>query len=80
MDEFKFVVKTLLATILVIALMQIKVGEKTFEAKAYKVLAQSKLADFLNGVARGAVKGANELKVYLHEQIQKAEAPAATGQ
>lgn len=71
MGELKFVFKTLLATIAVIALMQLKVGEKTIESKTYQMLAQSKLADFLNDVARGSVQLGRQLKEYADQQIKE---------
>lgn len=70
MDELKFVFKTLLATVVVIALMQLKVGEKTIESKTYQVLAQSKFADFLNHVAVGAVELGKQAKSYAEEQLK----------
>lgn len=73
MDEVKFVFKTLLATMVVIALMQLKVGEKTLEGKTYQILANSKFAGFLNDVARGAVELGKQAKSYAEEQLKKSQ-------
>lgn len=75
MAELKFVFKTLLATLLIIALMQIKIGEKTIEGRVYQILAQSKFTGFLNEVAKGTVQLSRESKKYIQERIQSFNSP-----
>jgi hypothetical protein len=70
--ELKFVFKTLFATIVVIALMQLKVGEKTIESKTYQILAHSEFAEFLNHVASGAVELGKQARAYAEEQLRQA--------
>ena len=73
--ELKFVIKTLIATILIVAIMQIKVGQGTIESKAYQVLAKSKVADFLNDVAQGLVRLGEQTKEQVERRIKKINAP-----
>jgi hypothetical protein len=70
-DEIKFICKCFLATLLLIAFMQIKIGPKTIESRAYSILAESPLASFLNDVASGSVKLAQRTKQQLESQWQK---------
>ena len=75
MDEIKFVIKTFLAALLLIALMQIKIGDKTIEATAYQMASQSKFTYFLNDIARGTIYLARQLKNQIDEGLNKSKAP-----
>jgi hypothetical protein len=70
-DEIKFVLKTFLATLLMIALLQIKIGDKTIESRAYQMAAQSKLVFFLGDIARGAVELGKQLKTQVDQAFNK---------
>jgi hypothetical protein len=80
LDDIKFVIKTFLLTLVVIALMQIKVGGSTIEGKAYAILAESKLTDFLNYVARGIVQLVKEAKAYSQDQFNKSQLQSGSNQ
>lgn len=71
MDEFKFIFKSFLATLALVALMQIKVGGHTIEGRAYQILAHSQIAGFLNHVAKGAVQLGRQATSYLEQKINE---------
>jgi len=74
-DEIKFVLKTFLASLLLISLMQIKIGETTVESRAYQLAAQSKFTHFLSDVAQGAVVLGKQLKTKFDQTINKSKTP-----
>lgn len=55
MSEFFFVVKMLAFTVVVVMLMQIRVGSRTIEQRSLSWLHESKAVEALRGVASGAV-------------------------
>ncbi len=65
MAEFKFIFKSLLATLVLVALMQIKLGDRTIETRAYQVLAHSEFAEFINHVAKGSIQLAQQASAYV---------------
>ncbi len=75
MDEIKFVIKTFLATLLLIALLQIKIEDKTIEARAYQMASQSKFTYFLNDIAHGVIHLAKQLKNQIDQGLNKSKAP-----
>lgn len=75
MDEIKFVLKTFLASLLLISLMQIKIGETTVESRAYQLAAQSKFTHFLSDVAQGAIQLGKQLKTKIDHTINKSRSP-----
>lgn len=76
MDEFKFVLKTLLATFILVLLMQIRVGGKSMESWTYGILAQSGVAHFVNDVAHGTVTLGRQVKDRIQEQFRKMKEPS----
>lgn len=75
MDEIKFVIKTFLATLLLIALLQIKIDDKTIEVRAYQMASQSRFTYFLNDIARGTIHLAKQLKNQIDQGLNKSKAP-----
>ena len=71
--EMKFLFKMFLGTMIVIYVMQLKVGGRTIESRAYSLLAQSKLTSFINTVAHGLVDIAEEFKGYVESEVNKQE-------
>lgn len=55
MSEFFFVVKTMLITVGIVALLQIKIGQKTIEQRAVGWMHGSVAIEALRGVADGTV-------------------------
>ncbi len=56
MDEFKFVLRCLLFTGLIIFISQYKLNNETLEAKAHYMLVESPTAETLRDTAAGGVK------------------------
>lgn len=75
MDEVKFVIKTFLATLLLIALMQIKIGDKTIETRAYQMASQSKFTYFLIDIAQGTIQLSKQLKKLIDQAFDKSKTP-----
>lgn len=75
MDEIKFVIKTFLATLLLIALLQIKIGDKTIETRAYQMASQSKFTYFLTDIAHGIIHLSKQLKSQIEQGISKSKEP-----
>ena len=69
--ELKFIFKCFLATLLLISLLQIKVGDKTLEGKFYQTLAQSQLTSFLSDVAHRAVHLGRQAKQEIEQKLKK---------
>ncbi len=76
MDEIKFVLKTFLATLLLIMVLQIKVGDQTIESRAYQMAARSQLTSFIGGVARGIVELGKQAQSQINEAFKKAQKPS----
>jgi len=74
-DEVKFVIKTFLATLLLIALMQIKIGDKTIETRAYQMASQSKFTYFLIDIAQGTIQLSKQLKKLIDQAFDKSKTP-----
>jgi len=55
MDEVRFVLKSLVITIIALALMQIKVGNSTVETEALHWIETSSVTRYLQNVSAGAV-------------------------
>jgi hypothetical protein len=60
MDDFFFVVKCVVATLLIVFVMQIRIGTVTLEQKSMAWVHESAVADELRAVAEGAVKVSRE--------------------
>lgn len=71
--EMKFLIKMFLGTMILIYVMQLKVGDRTIESRAYSLLAQSKLTVFINTVAHGLIEVGQEFTDYLQLEIKKQE-------
>jgi len=56
MEDVKFVIKTLLVTIVVIFVLQIRVGTNTIEASTHAWIQNSAITEMLRGVADGGIK------------------------
>jgi hypothetical protein len=56
MADFLFVVKSFLATFILIVLMQIQVSNQTIETHMHQWIRSSEIVSSLRGVAQGAVK------------------------
>jgi hypothetical protein len=69
--DFFFVIKTFFATLLLLAFMQVKIGDTTIESRAYQILAQSKLTTFLNEVAHRGVRLGKQIHQELESQLSK---------
>jgi hypothetical protein len=69
MMDFMFFVKTFLATLAVILLMQIKVGEKSVEAHTLGFVQSSSVTLPLNSVAEGGAKMVRDLVARVQKSI-----------
>lgn len=55
MSEIFFVIKTLVVTVLIVAVLQIKIGPQTIEQRSLSWMKNSNAIEALRGVADGAV-------------------------
>jgi gas vesicle protein len=73
MSEFMFATKMLISTILLLLVMQIKLGSTTIEDQSYKFIKESSVTHWLQGAAKGGVivirEGANKASVFLNEKF-----------
>jgi hypothetical protein len=60
MSELFFVVKTFIFSVIVVFLMQIKIGQSTIEQRSMKWIQQSDVVESLQAVAEGAVLAARQ--------------------
>ncbi|MGE3683953.1 MAG: hypothetical protein AB7G93_19710 [Bdellovibrionales bacterium] len=75
MMDFLFFAKTLLLTLAIVLVMQIRVGDQTMETHAHRLLTSSLVVQPLNGVAQGAAKMAkdalNSVSGHVNKNIDK---------
>jgi hypothetical protein len=69
MSELFFVIKVFLFTVVVMAVMQIKVGEQSLEQRSSHWLRTSSLVDVLNSVSVGASKALNDGYHYIKNSM-----------
>jgi hypothetical protein len=72
MDEVKFVLKAFVATIAIVFVMQIQVGNESLETKADFWIHTSSVPKYLQGVADGAVKALKTASKSASEMIGSA--------
>lgn len=60
MSEVFFVIKTLLVTVAIVFLLQIKIGRTTVEQRSLTWMRQSSAIEAMRGVANGAVAAAGD--------------------
>lgn len=70
MFDFLFFIKTLLASLLVVAFLQIKIGETTMEEHATDWIRTSVLTMPLQGVAAGGVQIIRDSTRWVSRQVQ----------
>jgi hypothetical protein len=79
MGEIFFVLKTLIVTVAIVSLMQIRIGRATLEQHSLAWLHTSATVEALRGVADGAVaaafNGIEWAKASYHKQFFSASAP-----
>lgn len=63
MGDFLFVVKCLIATVVLVVILQIRVGGRTMESHTVQWIHRSAIAKTLDDVAEGAVKVGHEARV-----------------
>lgn len=73
MDEFKFVVKSFLITLLFFAVTQIKTNNSTVEAEIMASLHSSTVGNFINQTAAGGVKITKQTYELLKSKFEKTE-------
>jgi hypothetical protein len=71
MNEFFFVIKSLIMTVVLILLMQIKIGKQTVEQHSLNWLHESTATQALRGVADGAVSVGESSYDWLHRAFEK---------
>ncbi len=69
MSELFFVIKVFLFTVVVMAVMQIKVGDQSLEQRSSHWLRTSSLVDVLNSVSVGASKALNDGYHYIKNSM-----------
>lgn len=71
MMDVLFFVKTLLLTMAIVLVMQIRVGERSLEAHAMSWVQSSVVVAPLNGAAKGAAKMARDLTQTISISVQR---------
>lgn len=71
MGEFMFVVKTLVITVAIVFLLQVRVGRTTIEQHSLTWMHQSAAIEALRGVADGAVLAATNGLIWAKDAYQK---------
>lgn len=69
MDEVKFALKAFLATVAIVLVMQVQVGNESLETKADFWIHTSAVPRYLQGVADGAVKALKTASKTVSEMI-----------
>lgn len=78
MADFFFVVKTLLFTLALVVLMQIKVGNSTIEERSHEWIQHSAIHRTLGKVAFGAVVAMKDSAQYVKDWVDGRDNTAAT--
>ncbi len=71
MSEFFFVLKTFAVTVVILALLQIKIGRSTIEQRSMAWMHQSVAIEVLRSVADGAVTVADRSYTYVKSAFNK---------
>jgi hypothetical protein len=69
MEELKFVMKSLVFTMLLVMLMQIRVGQSTIETHTFRWLRQSTVSQYIQSAAAGGAMGLRRLGGSLKENV-----------
>ena len=79
MHEMMFVLKSLLASVLVLFCLQFRVGSTTLENHAHRWMAQSAVPQYLQKVSAGAIlmlrQGSKTVREFAADQMGGGEAP-----
>lgn len=67
MEEFKFVIKSLLFTMLLVVLMQVKVGTASIETHSFRWLQRSSVSQYIQSAAAGGAMALRNLGRSLKE-------------
>ena len=71
MDALKFVLKTLIFTMLMVVFMQVKVGGNTIEEYSYRWLKTSSVSQYLQATAAGGAMALKNLGQSLKTTIKR---------
>lgn len=74
MGDFFFVIKTLLLTIVIVMLLQIKIGPTTLEQKSLNWMRESNAVHALRGVAEGATVAIDEGVAWVSKLVRSESA------
>ncbi|WP_413585947.1 hypothetical protein [Bdellovibrio sp. HCB274] len=69
MEEVKFVLKTLVFTMLLIVLSQVKVGGASIEAYAFRWLQRSTVSQYVQSAAAGGAMALKNLTVHVKDGV-----------
>jgi hypothetical protein len=71
MEAFKFVIKSMVVTSLMVMLMQVKVGGTTIEEHSYRLLKDSTVSNSLQATAAGGVMALKNLSLSLKATVKQ---------
>lgn len=75
MSELLFVIKTFLFTVVLVMMMQIKIGDNTLEQQSHSLIQKSAITSWLQEAAAGGVvliqKGASQVSQFMSEKFGK---------
>ncbi len=69
MEELKFVIKSLVFTMLLVIVMQVRVGQATIESHTFKWLRQSTVSQYIQSAAAGGAMGLRRLGISLKQSV-----------